>query len=47
MDQIRKWNALLAFHFNIPFPEKLPNDVYTEKVAQLNWVLKNNKNGHY
>jgi hypothetical protein len=37
---IRKQDALLSYHFGIPFPEELPDDVYWEKWNQLDWVLK-------
>jgi hypothetical protein len=38
-DLIRKYNALLSYHFKIPDPENLSDEVYSEKVAQLVWVL--------
>lgn len=38
-DFIRKVNALLSYHFKIPFPEELEDPVFWNKWQQLKWVL--------
>lgn len=37
-DYVRKYNALLSFYFHIPYPEELPDEVWAEKVKQINWL---------
>ncbi|KXX70778.1 hypothetical protein AVL50_07160 [Flammeovirga sp. SJP92] len=37
-DVIRKQNAMLSYFFKIPFPERLPEEDYWEKVQQLEWL---------
>lgn len=38
-DMVRKINGLLSYHFHLPHPEELPDDVWVEKWQQLKWVL--------
>lgn len=35
---MRKINALLSYHFKIPFPEDLTDDVWAEKWEQIKWL---------
>jgi hypothetical protein len=37
---VRKINALLSYHFHIPHPEELADEVWADKWQQLKWVLK-------
>jgi hypothetical protein len=37
---IRKIDALVSFYFHIPFPEKLPDEVWIEKYRQIEWLAK-------
>jgi len=30
----------MSFYFHIPFPEDLPDDVWMEKVRQIQWLSK-------
>ncbi|WP_148335580.1 hypothetical protein [Bacteroides neonati] len=35
---MRKYNALMSFYFHIPFPEQLPDEVWAEKMRQIEWL---------
>jgi hypothetical protein len=37
---VRKYNALIAHLLHVPFPERLPDDLYYEKVAEVKYILK-------
>jgi hypothetical protein len=41
-DELRKRDAMLSYHFKIPHPEQLTDEVYYEKWEQLSWVLAKN-----
>jgi len=30
----------MSLYFHIPFPEKLPDDVWAEKVRQIEWLAR-------
>jgi hypothetical protein len=34
--------AMLSAHMNIPYPERLPDNVLVEKMRQLDWLLCSN-----
>ena len=40
-DYVRKYNAMLSLWFHIPFPEDLPDEVWAEKVRQMEWLARN------
>lgn len=37
---MRKYNALMSLYFHISFPENLPDEVWAEKMRQLEWLAR-------
>jgi len=37
-NDVRRVNALLSLFFHIPFPEDLEDEVWAEKLRQLEWL---------
>jgi hypothetical protein len=35
---IRSMNAMISFFLHIPFPERLDDDTWMEKVRQIQWL---------
>jgi len=35
---IRQGNALMSLYFHIPFPEKLNDETWFEKMRQIEWL---------
>ncbi|MCT4613588.1 MAG: hypothetical protein N4A49_01785 [Marinifilaceae bacterium] len=39
-DLVRKTNALMSFYFNIPHPEDLDDEIWMEKLRQIQWLAE-------
>ena len=33
-------NAIISYHFKIPFPEELTDEQFADKCNQFSWLLK-------
>ena len=40
-DYVRKYNALISLYLHVPFPERLNDEDWAERVRQIEWLAKN------